>query len=101
MNIRAFLGACLLLTGCAVGPNYKRPAVTVPEAIRGATVADPAEAASLADRPWWEIFDDEALKALIDEALHNNYDLRKAAGRVEEFRARAGIARSEFYPQIG
>jgi multidrug efflux system outer membrane protein len=88
----------LLLVGCAVGPDYQRPPVTVPEAIRGAS-AD--EAASLADRAWWEIFGDGELKRLIDEALRNNYDVRTAAWRVEEFRARAGIARSEFYPQIG
>jgi len=99
MKIRTLLAISFLLSGCAVGPNYKRPAVTVPEAIRGASAGE-AAAASLADRPWWDIFGDDALKALIDEALRNNYDLRTAAWRVEEFRARAGIARSEFFPQI-
>jgi len=100
MRIRTLLAISFLLSGCAVGPNYKRPAVTVPEAIRGASAGEAAAAASLADRPWWEIFGDDALKALIDEALRNNYDVRAAAWRVEEFRARAGIARSEFFPQI-
>jgi len=76
--------ALLLLTsifaaGCAVGPSYKRPAVTVPEMTRGQV--GPAEAASLADQPWWEIFGDDSLKALIDEALRNNYDVRAAAWR--------------------
>ncbi len=89
-----------LLTGCAVGPDYKRPAVTVPMAIRGAPATEAAQTASLADRAWWEVFSDEALKSLIDEALKNNFDVRVAAWRVEEFRARAGIARSELYPQI-
>ena len=86
-----------LLSGCAVGPNYKRPEVTVPAEVRGAAAA---EAASLADRPWWEVFGDDALKALIDEALRNNYDIREAAWRVAEFRARAGVARADFYPQV-
>jgi multidrug efflux system outer membrane protein len=90
----------LFAPACAVGPNYKRPAVTVPEAVRGAPAAEAGEAASLADRPWWEIFGDETLQSLIDEALRSNYDVRTAVWRVEEFRARAGIARSEFYPQI-
>jgi outer membrane protein, multidrug efflux system len=99
MRIRILLAISLLLSGCAVGPNYNRPAVSVPEAIRGASASESA-AASLADRPWWNIFGDDALKALIDEALRNNYDLRTAAWRVEEFRARAGIARSEFFPQF-
>ena len=86
-----------LLTGCAVGPNYKRPAVTAPAEVRGASAA---EAVSLADRPWWEVFGDDALKSLIDEALRGNYDIREAAWRVEEFRARAGVARSDLYPQV-
>jgi outer membrane protein, multidrug efflux system len=91
--------AASLVAGCAVGPTYKRPPVTVPELTRGQV--GPAEAASLADQPWWEIFGDDSLKALVDEALRNNYDVRAAAWRVEEFRARAGIARSGLFPQIG
>ena len=87
-----------LLTGCAVGPNYKRPALTVPEQARGGVA--PAEASSLADQPWWEVFGDDALKSLIGEALQKNYDVRAAAWRVEEFRARAGIARADLFPQI-
>ena len=59
----ALVALTAVLTGCAVGPNYKRPAVTAPEQVRGASAA---EAASLADRPWWEVFGDDALKSLID-----------------------------------
>jgi multidrug efflux system outer membrane protein len=98
--MRRFVALVLtgLTAGCAMGPNYKRPPVTAPEAARGQVGAP--EAASLADQPWWEVFDDDALKALIEEALRNNYDLRTATWRVEEFRARAGIARSQLFPQI-
>ncbi len=88
----------LLLSGCAVGPNYKRPPIAAPEQVRGET--GPAQAASLADRAWWEIFGDETLKGLLDEALKKAYDVRLAAARVEEARANAGIARSEFFPQF-
>ena len=87
-----------LLAGCTVGPNYQRPPVTAPEQIRGQV--GPAEAASLADRAWWEIFEDESLKALIDEALRNSYDVRLAGWRVEEARAAAGISRSQRWPQV-
>jgi multidrug efflux system outer membrane protein len=55
----------------------------------------------LADLPWWEVFQDDALKALVEEALKNNFDLRVAAARVEQFRALYGVARSELVPQIG
>jgi outer membrane protein, multidrug efflux system len=87
-----------LLAGCAVGPDYRRPAVATPQRFRGEV--SPAQAASLADRPWWEIVNDPTLASLIDEALRNNYDLRAAAWRVEEARADAGIARSTFLPQL-
>ena len=98
-SIAVLLLASSLTAACAVGPTYKRPPVTVPEQTRGQVSS--AEAASLADQPWWEVFGDDSLKSLIDEALRNNYDVRAAVWRVEEFRARAGIARSELFPQIG
>ena len=96
----AFAVAILLTAGCAVGPNYKPPQVAVPEQYREVQ-GPPAPGASIADLPWWEIFGDEALKNLVEEALRNSYDVRIAAARVEEARARAGIAKSEFFPQIG
>jgi multidrug efflux system outer membrane protein len=99
-KLASALAGLALLTGCAVGPNYKQPPVTAPDQYRD-VVGPPAPAASLADQPWWEIFGDETLKQLIDEALRNGYDPQIAAWRVEEARARAGIARSEFFPQIG
>jgi len=86
------VGAC-----AAVGPNYNRPQVPVPAEYR---FVDGAQAQSLADTPWWQVFDDPALQALIREALGNNLDLRVAAARVEEARARAGIAKSYLYPQV-
>jgi len=86
-----------LATGCALGPNYHRPPVSVPEGFHGST---PAEAASFADQPWWEVFGDEALQALITQSLEHNYDVRTAVWRVEEYRARAGIERSDWLPQI-
>jgi multidrug efflux system outer membrane protein len=89
--------AFVTLAGCAVGPNYRRPQVASPTQFRGEL--SPGQAASLADQPWWKIFDDPALASLIDEALRNNYDLRAAGWRVEQARAEAGIARSTFFPQ--
>ena len=93
------VGLSLVLGGCAVGPNYKRPPIAAPEQNRGEAGA--AQAASLADQAWWQVFQDEALQGLIGEALKNGYDVRLAAARVEEARANAGIARADFFPQIG
>jgi len=74
----------LLLAGCAVGPGYKRPAVNAPQNFRGDTTG---LTNSLGDMPWWELFHDEELQALIRSALTNNYDVRIAAARVEQARA--------------
>jgi multidrug efflux system outer membrane protein len=92
------IAAVAALPGCAVGPNYKRPEVPVPDVFYGEQAL--AEARALADVPWWEVFDDPVLKALVEEALRNGFDVRLAAARVEEARARFGIARSEFFPSI-
>ena len=88
----------LLLTGCTLGPDYRRPPVLVPDSHRGG--ATPATAESLADLPWWELFKDPVLQGLTNEALSNNYDLRTAAARVEEARAQIGVVRSFLYPQV-
>jgi multidrug efflux system outer membrane protein len=90
--------AALFLMSCAVGPNYKRPPVAPPDRYYAETAA--AEAQSLADLPWWRLFDDPLLAGLIDEALKNGFDARIAAARVEEARARYGVARSQFFPQV-
>ena len=86
-----------LLAGCAIGPDYKRPPVAEPPVFRGQATA---EAASLADLPWWEVFQDPILKNLITEALGSNYDVNIAAARVQEARAQVGVARSEYFPAI-
>jgi multidrug efflux system outer membrane protein len=91
--------AAALFSGCAIGPNYKRPAVEAPAAFRGQEGA--AERASLADLPWWEVFKDDTLKGLIQTALANNYDLRAAVQRIEQARAMAIQVRSQLFPQVG
>src|SRR5439155_13807558 len=92
----------LALTGCAIGPNYKRPFVPVPERYYAEERTDEraAEARSLADVPWWDVFDDPILKGLIEEATRNGFDARLATARVQEARARFGIARSQLFPSV-
>ena len=90
---------CLFFTGCAVGPDYSRPPVSIPDNYRGLQGTPTPE--SLADVAWWEVFKDPVLQELTREALRNNYDLRTAAARVEEARSQIGVARSFLYPQVG
>jgi multidrug efflux system outer membrane protein len=102
-----------VLSGCAVGPNYKRPTVDVPGIYRGASPvapAPPAEnatvsaaqqtAASLGDEKWWDVFQDEELRNLVRIALKSNYDVRIAATRVLEAQAQLGITRADQYPSL-
>ena len=89
--------AALLATGCAVGPEYTRPAVDVPPAWR----IDAAAADDLANTLWWRQFDDPVLDRLIAQALANNHDLLIAAARVDQFVGQLTSTRSQFYPQVG
>src|SRR5215211_7305391 len=91
-----------LLTGCMVGPRYRRPAVSPPDVFRGSTnLTSPTDPTSLADLKWFEVFKDEQLQELIREALAYNYDLREAVARVDIARANLGITKSDQYPKIG
>jgi multidrug efflux system outer membrane protein len=92
----------LLLSGCAVGPNYKRPSVDVPGAYRGAPPqqATPSAPESLADLKWWEVFQDKQLQDLIHTALQQNYDVRIAATRILEAQAQVGITRADQLPTV-
>jgi len=106
------------LNGCAVGPNYKRPAVEVPGVYRGSTADVPQNpdakpqpsqpehakvepaTESLGDAKWWEVFQDPQLQSLIRTALKNNYDVRIAATRVLQAQAQLGITRADQLPSL-
>lgn len=93
--------ANLLLIGCAVGPNYKRPAVSVPDAYRGAPPLTSSPAQEFAEMQWWAVFQDPVLQSLIKEALSNNYDLLIAANHVIQARDQLGVTRANQLPSLG
>ena len=88
----------LLAVGCAAGPDYKRPKVALPSSYRFETGT--AAAPSLVDLPWWQMFGDNALRALVEEALRNNYDLLAATARVDAARAQARAAGAQLLPSV-
>lgn len=90
----------VVFTGCTVGPNYHRPAVSVPAAFRAPAPLPADQAASLADLKWFEVFKDPELQTLIRTGLTQNYDLRDAVARVQQARASLGITRSNQFPQV-
>ena len=91
-----------LSTGCAVGPNYRRPSVSVPETYRSTptetTAAD--QNLSLGDQKWQVVFQDEQLQALIQTALQQNYNVRIAATRILQAEAALGITRAGQLPTL-
>jgi len=90
----------IVLTGCAVGPNYQRPVVQTPQSFRAPQPLSAQQADSFADLKWWDVFKDEKLQDLVRTALVQNYDLRDAVARVEAARANLGITRSNQFPQV-
>lgn len=95
----ATAGSALLLASCTVGPDYHKPEVSPPAQFRAAAGA--ADATSIADMPWWSVFNDPALQQLIGEGLANNQDLQVAVARIEQARALVGVSESQGKPQLG
>jgi outer membrane protein TolC len=81
-----------------MGPTYEQPKTAPPEAFRMAILD--GEAKSIANLPWWDLLQDEELQQLIRIALKENRDLRRAVASIDEFRARALIAKMDFAPQL-
>jgi len=100
--------AFLFASGCAVGPDYNRPAVSVPSEFRApppGTNQPPVNMvgttnATFGDIGWWETFKDPQLQAFVHEALTNSYDIKIAAMRVLQAEASLRITRSQFFPTV-
>lgn len=104
------LFGALMAGGCAVGPDYERPAVDVPEAYRfaetppaavAATPETPAPPTPAIDPQWWGQFGDPVLDAMIAQALERNRDILIAAARVDEYYGRVMSTRGLMFPQVG
>ncbi len=91
----------LLLTGCAVGPNYTSPALPVPAAfdphLPPDTRIDPVPPAP---ETWWALLGDKILNDLIKKAVGANLDIRIAKARLRESRAGRNAARAGLFPAI-
>lgn len=86
----------LLLTACAMGPDFIRPQVETAEKFRLSEM----EAESIANLQWWELLQDETLQQLIRQALQENKDLKRAIASIEEFEARSHMALMDFAPNM-
>ena len=91
-----------LITGCKVGPNYKRPVLSTPDQYRGVApdLSNQPGAQPFSEMQWETVFQDETLRALIKEALANNYDMQIAASRILQAQAVVGITRANQLPSV-
>jgi len=101
--VSLLVASALLVTGCKVGPNYARPPVSTPDKYYNGVAPDlpnqpPGQ--SIAETSWESVFQDETLKALIKEALANNYDMRIAATRIVQAEAVVGQNRANQLPNL-
>ncbi|MNT35120.1 Cation efflux system protein CusC precursor [compost metagenome] len=85
------LSFLILGSSCVTGPDYKRPAVEMPD-----QVADGKELPT----DWWKLFGDPQLQILVQEALKNNQDLALSLARLDEARALAGVAKADYFPTL-
>lgn len=92
----------LVLAGCTVGPDYRRPGVEAPGAYRraGSDTNGAAGGQSFAELGWWEVFQDAQLSAYLAEALTNSWDIKLAAARVMQAEAALRISRSQYFPTV-
>ncbi|MDB5763890.1 MAG: outer membrane protein multidrug efflux system [Herminiimonas sp.] len=99
MNVRSIcLAGVMTLTACSVGPSYRRPASDVPDSFRAQQ--ETASVQSLADLPWWDVYQDKVLQQLLQTALAQNRDVKIAVARVAEARAQVGVNRIAQLPQV-
>ncbi len=100
MKTHAFLAA-LLLTGCAVGPDYRRPDVATPAAFKEAGDWKPAEPRDEAPRGnWWEIYGDAELSALVAQVAISNQNVLAAAAQYRQAQALLGVAQAGYAPTL-
>jgi NodT family efflux transporter outer membrane factor (OMF) lipoprotein len=103
LTIAVAAALATLLAGCAVGPDYKRPAAEIPasykEAAPGWKVAQPADQQDRGD--WWTIYEDPQLNALEDKLNASNQTIAQFAAAYRQAHALVGEARAAYFPTVG
>lgn len=93
---RNLIVATLCLAGCAVGPDYKRPELDIPNQWQESL----ADIGIISDKNWWRSFNDPNLDKLVERALNSNLDIKAATARVEQFYNLYGVTRSQLFPDV-
>lgn len=104
MKNPAFAIACslLMLTACAVGPDYQRPAVATPAAFKEDGLWRPARPQDAEPRGnWWEIYGDASLNTLVTQVAISNQNVASAAAQYRQAMALLQQTRAGYYPTLG
>lgn len=88
----------LFPVGCMVGPKYKKPEQLKSDSYRNERNLD--SLASVTNLKWFDLFNDDVLKGLIQKGLENNYDLKIAVSRIEQYRAQLGYTKADLFPSF-
>ena len=96
MSVRPALLACVLLAGCAVGPDYERPPMDLPQAYTEPNVGETVTVRA----DWWKLYTDPLLNDLVASALERNADVRLAVARIEEADANLRAVNAAFLPEV-
>lgn len=99
------LAQALVLTGCAVGPDFVRPSPAVPDDWTSWRSGDvslriPTEATQALPAQWWQAFNDATLDALQRRAFDASPDLRTAALRFAQARAQRSTVAAQHGPEV-
>jgi len=92
--------SCAVISGCAIGPNYKKPNIDMPANYRSNLIDRNGSSLSIGDQKWWDVFQDKKLQDLIHTALVQNYDLHIAADHILEAQDQLSITNSYQLPTL-
>jgi len=90
--------AALALAGCAIGPDYSRPALQLPAGYPSGAASGAAQTA--VQDQWWTLYGDATLDDLVATALKKNPDVEFAVARIEEANAQLREANAAFLPEF-
>ncbi len=92
----------LVISGCAVGPDYVKPQTPMPQAwsttLDKSLRAEPVDAQGLA--AWWRALDDPVMTGLVERATEGNLDRKKALARLQQARAQRAVASAGLFPSL-
>lgn len=89
--------ATIWLSGCAIGPDYVKPTMPIPET---PVIEKTVVSTSVIDRQWWTAFQDPKLNLAMEEAFQHNFDLQASQASVEAILGQFDQTQSYLYPQI-